>query len=101
VKSKRERKGKERRATATNKCHLKGGKVHMAWYKTLPLKSIQSHLVSSNTISVEQKFQSLVHKPPVVHELHSYDLPNKWHYTKIMKKVKKTQTITTEMPRYL
>jgi hypothetical protein len=30
VKSKRERKGKERRATATDKCHLKGGKVHMA-----------------------------------------------------------------------
>jgi hypothetical protein len=30
VKNKRERKGKGRKATATDKCHLEGGKVHMA-----------------------------------------------------------------------
>ena len=71
------------------------------WHKTLLLKPIQSHLVSSNTISVKQKFQSVVHKPPVVHKLHSYGVPNKWHYKKIMKNVKKTQTNTTEYPRYL
>jgi hypothetical protein len=30
---------------------------------------------------VKQKFQSVVHKPPVVHDLHSYGLSNKLHYT--------------------
>ena len=58
------------------------------WHKTLPLKPIQSHLVSSNTISVKQKFQSVVHRPPV-HDHRSYGLPNKWHYTKNYEKVKK------------
>lgn len=73
------------------------------WHKTLPMKSIQSHLVSSNTNSVKQKFQSVVHKPPVVND-HSFGLPNKWHYTKnyeLTKKKTHTQTSTIELPSYL